>query len=726
LQAKYAAYFAALVSAMLVTSGAVGAYFARQDALAAVGHAQQTQARFAAADIAGFMERLQSALDASVAKFEGPHAPKVDTLQLELVSLLRHHPEVTELRWLDADARERLALRRFGLRETDGGRDASEDLLLHRACGAHPGPLTVYFAQGSEPMAGLSACRSATVGVLMAEVDLRDVTAVIARAGAGGVTYVVDAAGHLIAHPDASLVLRKTDLSALPQVRRALAGGASGEMLIDSAIDLGGRPLASTAMPVDHLGWIVFIEVPLAEALRPVYAAALRSGALALVGMLLAMVASVPLARRMVRPIRELEHRAQALGDGRFEERIALHTGDELESLGLQFNRMAERLQLIHAQQEHRIAERTRELALANEAKTRFLAAASHDLRQPMHALALFAGELHEHSLPPEAQTLSRSIERSVQALSALVESLLDLSKLDVGAVVAEPRNVALQPLLGRMATQFAPSAQAKGIGLSAVRTTLWVRTDQLLLERILLNLVSNALRYTERGRVLIGARPRGDSVDLWVVDTGIGMEAHHLPRVFEEFYRARPGARDAGLGLGLAIVRRLATLLGHDVQVISRPGRGTSIRLRLPRVQPEVAECLPPSVAQLPKDGLRGLRVLVVDDEAATRDAIGGLLSRWDCVVAAAEDAIGALAQARQHRPDVVLCDLALPGGPDGVGLWQSIRMLWPVPPRCVFVTGECGPELLASARATGCPVLTKPTAPAKLRAVLEQLSSA
>jgi signal transduction histidine kinase len=449
-----------------------------------------------------------------------------------------------------------------------------------------------------------------------------------------------------------------------------------------------------------------------------------RSAALVLVGMLLAMAASVPLARRMVRPIRELEHRAQALGDGRFDQRIALRTGDELESLGSQFNRMAERLQGIHGDQERRIAARTRELAQANEAKTRFLAAASHDLRQPMHALSLFAGELREHRLPPEAQALSGSIERSVQALSALVEALLDLSRLDVGVVVAEPRAMALKPMLDRLAAQFAPSAQAKGVRLSAARTSLWVRTDPVLLDRILLNLVSNAVRYTEQGRVLIAARAQGDTVDLLVADTGIGMEAQHLPHVFEEFYRARPGARDAGLGLGLAIVHRLATLLGHELLLRSAPGRGTAIRLRLPRAQPVVAA--PAQVAEGPAGTLRGLRVLVVDDEAAARDALSGLLTRWECVVVAADGAAQALAHARQVRPDVVLCDLALPGDQDGVDLWQSIQPLWPVPPRCVFVTGESGQEVLARARATGRPVLTKPTAPAKLRAVLEQFSGA
>ncbi len=732
LQAKYAAYFAALVSALLVASGAVGAYFARRDALAAVGHAQTTQARFAAAEIDGFMGRVQASLDASVAKFDGQGPPAHDTLQLELVSLLRHHPELSELRWVGPDGRERLALRRFGLSEIASGRDVSTDPGVRNACGARPRAVAVRFEQGSEPVAGLSACRSRTVGVLLAVVDLREVAVVIARAAAGsaGVTYVVDATGRVIAHPDASLVLRQTELASLPQVALALAGRTEAEALIEGAVDRQGRPLAATAMPVGALGWTVLVEVPLAEALHPVYLAAVRSGALLLLGLMLAIAASVPLARRMVRPIRELERGAQKIGDGSFDERIELRTGDEIESLGRQFNRMAERLQEIHASQERRIDERTRELAHANEAKTRFLAAASHDLRQPMHALALFAGQLRAQALPPAADAAAERVERSVQALSTLVEALLDLSKLDVGSVVAEPRAVALQPLIARLASQFAPQARAKGVRLSVGRCAAWVRTDPLLLERILLNLLSNAVRYTERGRVLVGGRARADTVELIVADTGVGIEAQHLPHVFDEFYRARPGAADAGLGLGLAIVHRLARLLGHDLQLASRPGRGTTVRLRLPRVPAAVATAAAHAdapghaLAGAAAAGLRGLRVLVADDDAAARDALCGLLARWACEVRAAGGAAEALAAARDWRPDVLVCDLDLQGGPDGVALWQAMRGLWPEPPRCAFVTGASDPGLLARARATGQPLLVKPAGPSKVRAVLEQFA--
>ena len=236
------------------------------------------------------------------------------------------------------------------------------------------------------------------------------------------------------------------------------------------------------------------------------------------------VTASLLFARSMVRPIRQLEARAREIGEGKLDQRIDVGTGDELEALGIQFNRMAERLQEIYASQEARIAERTHDLALANDAKTRFLAAASHDLRQPIHALALFVGQLRADAGSPEAPALLEKIERSVEALEDLLEALLDLSKLDVGAVTSQPKPFAVHPFLSRLVADFAPAAEAKGLALTLVPTKLWVYSDPLLLERILRNLVANAIRYTADGRILIGCRRRGETVDLVVVDTGLGI----------------------------------------------------------------------------------------------------------------------------------------------------------------------------------------------------------
>ena len=480
--------------------------------------------------------------------------------------------------------------------------------------------------------------------------------------------------------------------------------------------------MISTAAPIANLGWTVFAEQSVETALRPVYASIARSVVIVLGGIAVAFAASLLLARRMVRPIREIEAHARKLGEGEFERPMAVHTGDELEALAGQFNRMAARVQETHALQEARIAERTQALSLANEAKTRFLAAASHDLRQPIHALALFVGQLRAVKLPGDAVSLVEKVERSVEALKELLEALLDLSKLDAGAVAAETRALALNDLLSRLASQFAPMAEAKGLALTLVPTTLWVRSDPLLLERIFLNLISNALRYTDQGRILIGCRRRGEKVEVIVADTGIGIDPIHLPNVFQEFYRAPSGNRgmDNGHGLGLAIVKRLAQLLDHRVSIASKLGRGTVVRVLVSRAEPQEPAIVPEALIG---ESLRGTRVLIVDDEALVRDAIQGLLIHWGCEVITAERGDEALELARARRPDVVLCDLRLADGESGIDVVNRLRREFGSGVACAFVTGEMAPERIAEARATGDPIAFKPTTPGKLRALLEYL---
>ena len=496
----------------------------------------------------------------------------------------------------------------------------------------------------------------------------------------------------------------------------------SRRSLLGKSTDFRGQSVISTAAPIADLGWTVFAEQSVETALRPVYASIERSVVVVLIGIAVAFVASLLLARRMVRPIREIEARAKVLGDGQFERPMAVNTGDELEALAGQFNQMAARLQETHALQEARIAERTQALSLASEAKTRFLAAASHDLRQPIHALALFVGQLRAIQSPGDGASLVEKIERSVEALKELLEALLDLSKLDAGAVAAEARALALNDLLSRLASQFAPVAEAKGLALTLVRTTLWVRSDPMLLERIFLNVISNALRYTDQGRILIGCRRRGENVEVVVADTGIGIDPMHLPHVFQEFYRAAGGDRgiDNGHGLGLAIVQRLAQLLGHRVSIESKLARGTVVRVLVPRAEPQEPAFVPEASVV---GSLRGIRVLIVDDEALVRDAIQGLLVQWGCEVITAERGDEALELARGRRPDVVLCDLRLADGESGVDVMNTLRRELGSGVACAFVTGEMAPERIAEARATGHPIALKPMTPGKLRALLEYL---
>jgi CheY-like chemotaxis protein/anti-sigma regulatory factor (Ser/Thr protein kinase) len=276
--------------------------------------------------------------------------------------------------------------------------------------------------------------------------------------------------------------------------------------------------------------------------------------------------------------------------------------------------------------------------------------------------------------------------------------------------------------LLSRLVAEFAPSAEAKGLALTLVPTSLWVRSDPLLLGRIVLNVIANALRYTVEGRILIGCRRRGENVEVIVADTGIGIDPIHLPNIFQEFYRAAPRHRgmSIGLGLGLAIVGRLARLLDHRITVESVPGRGTVVRMLVPRAQPQEQPIAPQAVDL---DSLRGVRVLIVDDEAPARDAMQGLLAQWGCEVITAECGDEAVERARARCPDVVLCDLSLADAESGVDVVARLRGECGSAVACAFVTGESAPERVAEARAAGHPIAFKPTTPARLRAILEHL---
>jgi CheY-like chemotaxis protein/anti-sigma regulatory factor (Ser/Thr protein kinase) len=268
---------------------------------------------------------------------------------------------------------------------------------------------------------------------------------------------------------------------------------------------------------------------------------------------------------------------------------------------------------------------------------------------------------------------------------------------------------------------ELAPIAESKGLALTSVPTSLWVCSDSALLERILLNLITNAIRFTADGRILVGCRRRGDCVEVTIADTGVGIAPEHLPYVFREFYQAETahGAPRQGLGLGLAIVQRLAALLEHPIAMKSVPGAGTMVSIRLPRASPQrMLPAAPPAMRDL-----RGTLALVVDDEAAARDALRGLLAQWGCEVIASANGDEAIDRTRHRRPDVVLCDLQLARGESGLDVIGRLQSLHGDALACAIVTAESASERVATARADGYAIVTKPARPAKLRALVEQL---
>ncbi len=343
-----------------------------------------------------------------------------------------------------------------------------------------------------------------------------------------------------------------------------------------------------------------------------------------------------------------------------------------------------------------------------------------------MHALALFVDQLRDSRTPAERVALVQRIEEAVGSLAGLLDQLLDLSKLEAGAVQAVPQDFDVREVLASIEGQLAPLAQEKGIELRMRSTRAWVHADPVLVQRVLLNLVANAIRYTERGGVLVGCRRRGDRCRIEVWDTGCGIPAERREDVFREFVRLEGAAsRDSGtLGLGLAIVARLADLLGTRVELSSRVGRGSMFAFELPRGargEGRASQVL----RQVSVPDLRGVFVVVVDDIDDARIAMCGLLERWGCLTLAAADGDDAVEQLASHDrpPELIVSDYRLAKGEDGLAAIARIRASAQEPVPAIFVTAETGAELARLARACGVPVLHKPVSPVKLRALLAQL---
>jgi signal transduction histidine kinase len=362
----------------------------------------------------------------------------------------------------------------------------------------------------------------------------------------------------------------------------------------------------------------------------------------------------------------------------------------------------------------------------ADRAKSRFLAAASHDLRQPLHALGLFAAQLPAHVREGEGAALADRVRHSVDALDSLLSALLDVSKLDAGAIEPHPQAVALDALFARLGGDYAPVALERGLKLAIVPTRLVVRSDPVLLERIVRNLVDNALKHTRAGGVVLGARSRGREVAIEVHDSGPGIAPAERTRVFEEFYQIGNPERDRarGLGLGLAIVRRLADLLGHRVEVASVPGRGSTFRLVAAKDDP--AAVAPAEVVAAASGAFAGRRILVVDDEADVRLGTSTLLASWGgrCVVAANVDE--AIARVGADAPDAMIVDWRLAAGATGLDAVERLRATFGAAIPALIVSGASLPDDLNRIKATGMPLLHKPVAPAKLRSALAFLLGA
>jgi signal transduction histidine kinase/CheY-like chemotaxis protein len=362
---------------------------------------------------------------------------------------------------------------------------------------------------------------------------------------------------------------------------------------------------------------------------------------------------------------------------------------------------------------------------LANITKSRFLAAASHDLRQPVHALNLLVGALQSRQMDDGAQHLVRQIDSSVAALDNLFGSLLDISKLDAGVVALELRNVRIHPILERICREFRTTADAKGIELGFHPCSQSIYTDPILLERVLRNLVSNAIRYTKKGRVVVGCRRNAAYVSVQVWDTGPGIPEDQQQLIFQEFYQiGNPGRdRKEGIGMGLAIVKRLSGLLACELSLSSQVGSGTAFKVAVPLARQEpLGEHV--DVGTIP-DAAGPNLILVIDDEVAIQAAMHSLLASWgnDVVVAGSADEMLQKIVLTAVVPNLIVCDYRLQNGENGVDAIRRLQAEYNEDIPAILITGDTAPDRLREAQESGFAILHKPVHNHELRIALNGL---
>lgn len=369
------------------------------------------------------------------------------------------------------------------------------------------------------------------------------------------------------------------------------------------------------------------------------------------------------------------------------------------------------------------LQQKTEEAQQAALAKSKFLAAASHDLRQPLHALSLFVDALKDSDSETERANIFPRIELSLYALRKLFDALLDVSRLDANVVKPESSHFDLAESLNEMVEEFRPEAIDKNIKLKVHAKSVIVETDRLLLERILRNLISNAIRYTDSGGVLLSARLRDNKVLLQIWDTGIGIPDENKEDIFIEFQQLHNSHRDRaqGLGLGLALVRRLCELLGHTLELSSQPGKGSVFGIEIPQGNASMVVSAN-ATPVIHSWNLNGRCILVIDDERDILQAMQTILSKWGCNVVTAEsldDAINEL-DKKNIVPEIVLSDLRLRDNKTGVEAIDHLRERFGASLPGVLITGDTSPEKISLVEKSGYELLQKPVRPAHLRTVI------
>jgi len=419
---------------------------------------------------------------------------------------------------------------------------------------------------------------------------------------------------------------------------------------------------------------------------------------------------------------KQAQQRLQSLNE-QLEQRVSARTA-ELEQANQELQQ-----QIIARELTEQALREARDAAeTANRSKDKYLAAASHDLLQPLNAARLLISTLRERALPAAEQHLVERSHLALEGAEDLLTDLLDIARLDQAAVQPDVDVYALTELLAPLASEFQPVAAAAGLALRTRIPHYSLRTDLRLLTRILRNFLSNACRYTEHGGVLLGVRKRGAFLWVQVCDSGRGIAEDQLQNIFLEFNQLNVGraAERKGVGLGLAIVERIAGILDYPIEVRSQPGRGSVFSIRIPLASAREPQTALPALRPSLADPLPGRRLLVLDNELSILHSMSALLQQWGCEVLTAADQTEALQVLQGRAPDLILADFHLDHGVTGGQVVQALREHFGQPLGAVMITADRSDQCRGDLQRLGMPLLNKPVKPGKLRAVLSQLLNA
>jgi signal transduction histidine kinase len=594
-----------LIAGGLIASAAMEIFFRYRETREELSLLQQEAAAVAALKIERFIHDVETAMRMT-AKGQDIASPRSATdYRFELKRLLFFAPAITALSVFDSTGNQKAQLSRLRVTASQNKNDFSSSLAFQQARQGKSFFGPVYFARNSEPYMTLALpiehFKGEIVGVLLAEVNLKyawDVVSMI-KAGKNGYAYVVARSGQLIAHPDITLVLRGQKVTQLAQVPAAFQVTAKDKNKFIAATNLHGEEVISSFALIPQLDWAVFVERPSSEIYDTLYGSVLRTTVLLLIGLGIALLASYFLARRIMGPLRVLGQGADRIADGDLSFRVNLKTGDEMETLAQEFNKMAGALQEAYAGLEEKVAERTRELVSANEKlkeldklKSDFLSNVSHELRTPLTAIEGLAANMLDGITGPLSEKQIEyltDVKASSDRLARLIEDLLDLSVIAAGRAEMRPTTVSLDALVREVAFGLRTIAKNKStdleLGSMEPGLTAWADRDRVA--QVLTNLIGNAIKFTPAEGIITVSTHRNDGAwaEVTVADTGPGVPSEEAGKIFDEFYQiTRPGKEKfQGVGLGLAICRKLVEMHGGRIWVESDIGRGSMFHFTLP-----------------------------------------------------------------------------------------------------------------------------------------------